>query len=128
MNVYGRNKFLQVRNQVLGVSKNLPNANIHLEDKGAVAVVAAVDHHLIKKKDVIAQVILVLLVVHQAVITLVVLVLAMTLAVLNLAIVQSLDLHLYLGDGGRLVFWIEDELQGKFYCHYVFYTFDFIFN
>jgi hypothetical protein len=115
MNVHGKNEFLQVRNQVLDVSKNLSNANIHLEDKGAVAVVAAVDHHrLIKKKDVIAQVFHVLQVVHQAVITLAVLVLAMTLAVLYLAVVQSLDLHLYLGDEGRLVFWIEDELQGKF--------------
>lgn len=115
MNVHVRNGFLQVKNQVLGVSTNPPNASVHPGGKGAVAVVAAVDHHhLIKKKDVIAQVVHVLLVVHQAVITLAVLILAMNLAVLYLAVVRSLDLHLYLGDGGRLAFWIEDELQGKF--------------
>lgn len=115
MNVHVRNEFHQVRNQVLGVNENPPNANVLLGGKRAVAVVAAVDHHHhTKKKDVIAQVAHVLLVVHQAVIILAVLILAMILAVLYLAVVRSLDLHLYLGDGGRLAFWIEDELQGKF--------------
>lgn len=103
-NVHVENGFLQVRNQVLGVNINLPNANVRLEDKGAVLVVAAVDlHHLIKRKDVIAQAVHVLLAVHQAVTTLAVLVLA-HLAALCLAVVQSLDLHLYQGDGGRLAF------------------------
>lgn len=115
MNAYVRNEFPQVKNQVLGVSINHPNANVHLGDKVAVIVVAAVDHHHhTKRKDVIVQAVHVRLVVHQAVITLAVLVLARTLAALCLAVVQSLDLHPYLGDGGRLVFWIEDELQGKF--------------
>lgn len=118
MNDPGGNGFPLVRNQVLDVSINPANASIHLEDIGvAVAVVAAVDHHhVILKKAAIAQVVLVLLVVHRAVIILEVLVLVMTLAVLRLAIVQSLDLHLFLGDGDRLVFWIEDESQGKFQC------------
>jgi len=115
MNGYVRNEFLQVKNQVLGVSTNHPNANVHLGDKEAVIVVAAVDHHHVTKiKDVIVQAVHVRLVFHQAVITLAVLVQARTQAVLGLVVVQSLDLHLYLGDGGRLVFWIEDELQGKF--------------
>lgn len=114
----GGNGFPQVRNQALDVSINPANANVHLEDIGvAVAVVAAVDHHhVILRKAAIAQVVLVLLVVHRAVIILEVLVLVMTLAVLRLAIVQSLDLHLFLGDGDRLVFWIEEESQGKFQC------------
>lgn len=105
-----------MRNPVPGVSINPPNTNVRLGEKEAVIVVAAVvDHHrLTKRKDAIVQVVHVLPVVHQAVITLAVLVLAMTLAVLCLAVVQSLDLHPYLGDGGRLAFWIEDELQGKF--------------
>lgn len=103
-NVYIENGFPQVRNQVLGVNINPPNANVRLGDKEAVLVVAAVDlHHLIKRKDVIAQAVPVLLAVHQAVTTLAVLVLA-HLAVLCLAVVQSLDLHLYQGDGGRLAF------------------------
>lgn len=41
-------------------------------------------------------------------------VLVTTLAALCLAVVQSLGPHPYLGDVGRLAFWIEDELQGKF--------------
>jgi len=115
MNGYVRSEFLQVKNQVLGVNINQPNANVHPEDKGAVIVVVAVDHHhLTITKDVIVQVVHVRLVFQQAVIIPVVLVQARTQAVLSLAVVQSLDLHLYLGDGGRLVFWIEDELQGKF--------------
>lgn len=119
MNDPRENVIPQVRNQVLDVSINLSNANVLLEDIGvAVAVVAAVeDHHrVILRKAAIAQVALVLLVVHQAVIILEVLVLVMTLAALRLAIVQSLDPHLFLGDGDRLVFWIEDESQGKFQC------------
>lgn len=105
-----------MRNLVPGISISPPNINVHLEDQEPVIVAAtAVDHHfLIKRKDAIVQVVHVLPVVHPAVITLGVLVLAMTLAVLCLAVVQSLDLHPYLGDGGRLAFWIEDELQGKF--------------
>lgn len=105
-----------MKNQVQGVNINPQNANGHPGDKGAVtAAAAAVDHHLlIKRKDDIAQVVHALLVVQQAVFTLEVLVLAMTLVVLCLAVVQSLDLHPYLGDEGRLAFWIEDELQGKF--------------
>lgn len=115
MNGYVRSEFLQVKNQVLGVNINHPNANVHPEDQGAVIVVVAVDHHhLTITKDVIVQVVHVRLVFHLAVITPAVLVQARTQAVLSLAVVQSLDLHLYLGDGGRLVFWIEDELQGKF--------------
>lgn len=115
MNDHVKNRPPRVMNQVLGANINLLNANVHLEDKVAVTVVAVVDHHhLIKRKDATAQVVHGLLIVHQAVITLAVLVLAMTLAVLCLAVVQSLDLHPYLGDGGRLVFWIEDELQGNF--------------
>jgi len=115
MIVYVRNEFPQVKNQVQGVSINHLNANVHLGDTGAVIVVAAVDHHhLTKAKDAIVQAVHVRLVVHQAVITPAVLVLARTQAALGLAVVQSLDLHLYLGDGGRLVFWIGDELQGKF--------------
>lgn len=106
-----------MRNRAQGVNTNHQNANGHPGDKGAVTAAAAVDRHLlIKRKDAIAQVVHVLLVVHRAVFTLAVLVLAMTLAVLCLAVVQSLDLHPYLGDEGRLAFWIEDELQGKFYC------------
>lgn len=118
MNDPGGNGCPQVRNQVLGVSINPANANVRLEDIGvAVAVVAVVDHHhVILRRAAIAQVVLVLLVVHRAVIILEVLVLVMTLAVLRLAIVQSLDLHPFLGDGDRLVFWIEDESQGKFQC------------
>lgn len=115
MNVYVKNEFLQVKNQVPGVSIKHLNANVHLGDKGALIVVSAVDHHhLTKVKDAIVQAVHVRLVVHQAVTTLAVLVLVRTQAALALAVVQSLDLHPYLGDGGRLVFWIEDELQGKF--------------
>lgn len=118
MNLPRGNEFPQVRNQVLDVSINPPNANVHLEDIGvAVAVVAAVDHHhVILRKVAIAQAVHVLLVVHPAVIILEVLVLAKALAALSLAIVRSLDLHPFLGDGDRLVFWIEDESQGKFQC------------
>jgi len=105
-----------VKNQVLGVNINHLNASVHLGDKGAVIVVAAVGHHHVTQpKDAIVQAVHVRLVVHQTVVILEVLVLATAQAVyLVLAVVQSLDLHPYLGDGGRLVFWIEDELQGKF--------------
>jgi len=103
-NVHVKNGFPQVRNQVLDVNVNLPNANVHLEDE-EVSVVAVVDlHHLIKRKDIIVQVVHVLLVVLRAVIIPGVLVLAMTLPVLYLVVVQSLDLHPYLGDEDRLVF------------------------
>jgi len=115
MNVYVKNEFPQVKNQVPGISVKHLNANVHLGDIGAVLVVAAVDHHhLTKVKDAIVQAVHVRLVVYQAVTILAVLVLVLTQAALALAVVQSLDLHLFLGDGGRLVFWIEDELQGKF--------------
>lgn len=105
-----------MKNLVLDVNANLPNANVHLVGEEEVIVAAAVvcRHHVIKRKVAIAQVVHGLLVDHQAVVILEVLVLAMVLAVLCLAVVQSLDLLPYLGDGGRLVFWIEDELQGKF--------------
>jgi hypothetical protein len=49
MNVYVRNEFSQVKNQVPGVSIKHLNANVHLGDKGAVIVVAAVDHHHLTK-------------------------------------------------------------------------------
>lgn len=104
-NVHVKNGFPQVKNQVLGVSINLPNANIHHEDKEEVSVVAVVDlHHLIKSQDVIVQAVHVLLAVHRVVITPGVLVLPMALAVLCLVVVQSLDLHPYLGDEGPLAF------------------------
>lgn len=105
-NVHVKSGVLRVRNQVLGVNVNPLNANVHLEDKEAVTVVEVevVDlHYLIKRRDVIAQVVRVLLAVPQAVITPAVLVLV-HLAVLCLAVVQSLDLHLFLGGGGRLAF------------------------
>jgi len=116
MNVYVRNEFHQVKTQVQGVSINHQNANVHLGEKGAaVIVVSVVDHHhLTVTKDAIVQAVHVRLVVHQAVITPAVLVLAGTQAALGLAVVQSLDLHPYLGDEVRLAFWIVDELQGKF--------------
>lgn len=105
-NAHVKSGLLQVKNQVLGVNVNPPNANVHLdlEDKEAVTVVEVVDRqYLIKRRDVIAQVVRVLLADHRAVIILAVLVLA-HLAVLCLAVVQSLDLHLFLGGGGRLAF------------------------
>lgn len=117
-NVLVKNEILQVKTQALSVNVNPPNINVLLEDEGAVivAVAAVYRHHVIKRKVAIVQVVHALLVALRAVNTLEVLVLAITLAVLCLLVVQSLDLHLYLGDGGRLVFWIEDELQGKFSC------------
>lgn len=105
MNIHVRSEILQVRNRVLNVSINLPNASVHPEGEEAV-IIAVVDHHLlhIKRKDVLAQVDLVHPAVHQVAIILAVPVLVMILAVLCLAVVQSLDLHPYLGDGGRLAF------------------------
>lgn len=106
-----------MKSRVLDVNTNPLNTNVHLGDGGevivAAAAVAVYRRHVIKRKVVIAQVVHALLVVHRAVVILEVLVLVMVLGVLCLAVVQSLDLHPYLGDGGRLAFWIEDELQGK---------------